>query len=187
MLKRRSKPMEKKEFDKLTNGEYEGRLTYVADLGLQTREYKGDIKEPCQQISLGLEILGNPVTIDGQEVPRILWTNPFNIFFNLSALGNEFKYYRVFDSSAQEGDIADWDSVLGTPCTVVVDKTISGDNQYDHIAALTPIPSKYRSDVAEGQLSPSVGDADESTNPAQQAMFGLTKYVFDKRIVDVPF
>ena len=188
-LKRRGTPQgDKKEYENLANGEYEGRLTYVADLGMQAREYKGEVKSPCQQLSLGIEILGEHVKIGEEEVPRVLWTKPFNIYFVMNEKGNEFKLYRVFDSTAQEGEEADWDSVLGTPCSVVVGKDAK-TNTYDEIVTLNPIPAKYRKDVAAGELDPAIGDADDMDNPANKAMFGLVKYVYDKRIldVDIPF
>ncbi len=42
----------------LEAGEHEGRLVYVADLGLQHMVYKGEDKGNIQQIALGFEILG---------------------------------------------------------------------------------------------------------------------------------
>jgi len=188
-LRRRSAPRPEGavEYEKLENGEYEGRLVYVADLGLQKREYKGDVKSPAQQLALGVEILGHPVTIDGAEQPRILWTQPFNVFHELNALGKEMQYYTVFESTAQEGEVADWDSVLGLPCNVVVGKRSSkdGDKEYDHINALTSIPTKYRKDVVQCETEPCIGDADDPSNPCTLALFGLAKYVHEKRIEEV--
>ena len=172
------------DYEKLENGEHEGRLIYVGDLGLQERNYKGDEKPPCQQLSLGIEILGKHVTIDGEEKPRVLWTQCFNVFHEMDDRGNEFKFYRVFDTSAQAGDVADWDSVLGVPCNVVVGKRQSkdGTKEYDNIDGLTPIPAKYASNVDEAELTPCIGDADDPSNPCTMALFGLAKYVFDKRL-----
>jgi hypothetical protein len=190
-LKRRSEHREDTgDYEKLANGEYEGRLVYVADLGLQKREYKGEVKSPAQQISLGIEILGQPVQIDGEDKPRVLWVNPFNVFHELNAKGKEMMVYKIFDAKCQEGQVADWDSVLGMPCNVAVGKRTSkdGKNEYDNIDALTPIPKKYQGNVAQSEIEPCIGDADDDTNPCTMALFGLAKFVFEKRIEeDAPY
>jgi len=185
-LKRRT-PIggDKPDYDKLEDGEYEGRLIFVADLGLQEREYMGETKPPAQQISLGIEILGEPVTIDGQEVPRLMWTKAFNIFDTMNEKGNEFKFFRVFAPSAREGQVADWEAVLGEPCNVVVGTRKSKDREFDNIDDLTPIPAKYRDAVPPAELSPAIGDADDESNPATQALYGLAKYIYDKRLSEV--
>ena len=175
------------EYSNLKPGEYEGRLVYVADLGLQERDYMGESKPPAQQISLGIEILGESVMVDGKEQPRLLWTKPFNIFFEMNEKGNEYKYYKVFEPSAKEGQVADWDSVLGRPCNVlVVNVAGKGENAnrtYDNIDSISPIPAKYQDAVAASTITDqAVGDADDENNPAQRAMFGLPRYIFDRRI-----
>jgi hypothetical protein len=192
-LKRRSTIPETKtnndnvEYTNLEAGEHEGRLVYVADLGLQEREYMGESKPPAQQLSLGIEIIGQTVSIDNKEVPRILWVKPFNVFYTLTEKGNEMKYFSVFEPTAQEGSVADWDAVLGLPCNVVVKhKKGKGENSnrvYDEISNLTPIPAKYQEGVGAALTTDmAVGDADDENNAATKALFGLAKFVFDKRI-----
>lgn len=172
------------EYSNLAEGEHEGRLVYVADLGLQERSYMGDEKPPAQQVSLGIEIIGETVTIDGKEQPRLMWTKPFNIFYQMNELGNEYKYYKVFDQSAQEGQVADWDSALGKPCNVIVKHQVAKDGKvYDNIDSITPIPSKYQDAVGAATITDqAVGDAEDENNPATKALFGLAKFVYDKRI-----
>jgi len=175
------------EYSNLKPGEYEGRLVYVADLGLQERDYMGESKPPAQQISLGIEILGESVMVDGKEQPRLLWTKPFNIFYEMNEKGNEYKYYKVFEPTAKEGQVADWDSVLGRPCNVlVVNVAGKGENAsrlYDNIDSISSIPAKYQADVLPSTITDqAVGDADDENNPAQRAMFGLPRYIFDRRI-----
>mgnify|MGYP003645232480 FL=1 len=174
------------EYENLAVGEHEARLVYVADLGLQSREYKGEVKPPAQQISLGLEIIGQSVTIEDKEHPRLLFTSPFNIFQSLTEKGKELEFYRVFSPSAVENTDADWESALGMPCNVIIKHTQGkGDNsgrKFDNISHLAPIPQKYQSGVAEGKLETAIGDADDPENTATKALFGLAKYVFDRRI-----
>ena len=69
------------EYTNVPAGEHEGRLVYVADLGLQERNFAGEEKPPAQQLALGIELVGQVQTMsDGGTVPRILWSKPFNIF-----------------------------------------------------------------------------------------------------------
>lgn len=176
------------EYTNLEAGEHEGRLVYVADLGLQKRDdYMGESRSNAQQLSLGIEIIGQTVSIDNKDVPRILWTKPFNVFYTLTEKGNEMKYFSVFDASAQVGSVADWDAVLGKPCNVVVThrkgKGEKSNRVYDEISNLIPIPAKYQEGVGAALTTDmAVGDADDENNAATKAMFGLAKFVFDKRI-----
>ena len=86
-----------------------------------------------------------------------------------------------------EGQVADWDSALGKPCNVLV-KNVAGKGEnasrlYDNIDSISSIPTKYQSDVAASVVTDmAVGDADDDNNPAQRAMFGLPRYIFDRRI-----
>ena len=102
------------EYTNVPEGEHEGRLVYVADLGLQERNFAGEEKPPAQQLSLGIELVGQEQTLsDGGTLPRILWSKPFNIFQTMNERGNEYKYYKMFVPTARDGEVADWDKVLG--------------------------------------------------------------------------
>lgn len=173
------------EYENLAAGEHEGRLVYVADLGLQARNYKGEEKPPAQQISLGIEIVGNSVMVDGVERPRFMWTKPFNIYYQMDERGTEYKMYKIFNAGAMEGEVADWDSVLGEPCNVIVEQQQAkdGSRTYDNIKELTSIPAKYRDGVAEARITDmAVGDSEDDNNPAQRSMFGIAKYVHGRRL-----
>lgn len=175
----------KTEYSNLIPGEYEGRLVYVADLGMQERNYAGEEKPPCQQISLCVEVLDNTVTIDGKEAPRILWTKPFNIFRTMSGLGKELEYYKAFKPSAEEGQVADWESALGMPCTVVIKNKQVQDKVYDEVAGLAPIPAKYRDSVSKSSFTDQcLAGAEDSDSPAIKSLFGLAKYIHEKRITE---
>jgi len=166
----------------LDAGEHEGRLVYVADLGLQKQEYKGEVKPDAQQIALGIEIVGQTVEIDDKEVPRLLWTKPFNIFATLTPKGNELKMFSVFDPSANEGELPDWDEQLGKPCSIVVEHVHKDDKVYDNIKSVLAIPAKYQDGVEAASITPAIGDSDEADNVVNKALFGLSKYVFDGRV-----
>ena len=95
--------------------------------------------------------------------------------------------YKVFNSSAQPDTVADWDAVLGEPVTVrvIVTKSKDGSAESDNIDKLIPIPAKYRKDVGEARITPAVGDCDDESNPVTQALYGLAKFIWEKRI-DMP-
>ena len=170
--------------DNLKNGEeYEARLVYVADLGLQERNFKGEEKPPAQQLALGLEILGEVVEWDdGTIKPKLLWTNPFYVYHEMSDKGKEYMYYKIFSPSAEPETVADWESVLGESCNVVIKHGESKGNIYDNIAGIMSISKKYKSGVAEATIEPCLGDADDESNPATKSLYGLTKWVLDKRL-----
>tara|TARA_B110000971_G_C19923608_1_gene460434 strand:+ start:60 stop:701 length:642 start_codon:yes stop_codon:yes gene_type:complete len=186
-LKRKSPQQENTnsnvEYTNLEAGEHEGRLVYIADLGLQKNSYKGEEKPDAQQIALGIEILGSSVTIDGVEKPRFLWTRPFYIYQSMSERGIELQMYKAFNTTAMEGEIADWDTVMGMPCNVIVKHQVSGDRTYDNIDTITSIPAKYHDTIADARIKDmSIGDSDDENNPAQKAMFGLTRWRFEQRL-----
>jgi hypothetical protein len=169
----------------LEAGEHEGRLVYVADLGLQRKEYKGQFQGDIQQIALGIEIVGQTVEIDGEERPRYMWTKPFYIYQTLTEKGTELKMYNVFDPSASDGEIPDWEAQLGKACNVIVEHVEKDNKTYDNIKAITPIPAKYQDSVDALTMTPAIGDSEDKDNVVNAALFGLAKFVFDKKL-DVP-
>jgi len=69
------------------------------------------------------------------------------------------------------------------PINVVVSHSKSGDRTYDNISSMSSIPSKYQEQVAKAETTQmSVGDAEDENNVATKAMFGLVKYLHDKRV-----
>ena len=173
------------DYENLEQGEYEARLVYVGDLGLQERNFQGEEKPPAQQLSLGLELVDSTVMIDGIEQPRLMWSKPFNIFSTLNEKGRELEMYRVFASGAKEGEVADWDSVLGQPCnvTVVHSKPTAEGVKYDNVQSISPIPAKYKGGVSPARTTDvCIGDSSDLNNAATKALFGLAAYVFGKRL-----
>ena len=171
-------------------GEHEGRLRYVADLGMQERTpfQKGDPERaPCQQLSLGIEIVGETIEVDGKTLPRLLWSPPFNVFNTMSGLGKELKFFKAFDSSAKEDTVADWDSVLNEPCNVTTvlneGKGASAGRTFDNIVGIAAIPAKYKAGVEKGIVTDGcTGDCEDDDNPAQSNMYGLPDVLHSRRI-----
>jgi len=183
------------EVELLDQGEHEGRLVYVADLGLHRKEYAGEYKGDFAMVSLGVEVIGKKVAFvddDGErtEFPQILWTKPMYVYHNMSDKGAELKYYKVFDPSVKVDSVPDWEAQLGKPCNInVVHVEGKGANigtTFANIDSLTPIPKKYQDDVAEAETEMGIGDADDPNNQVNQHLFGLAKWMFDRRIQDEP-
>jgi hypothetical protein len=171
------------EYENLAEGEHEGRLVYVADLGMQKPVYKGEEQDERQQIALGIELVNSSVTIDGEEKPRLLWTTPINIYYSMTERGIETKMYQVFDPTAMVGEVADWDSVLGKPCNVITYHNTKDGRTYDNIKTILPIPAKYQDTVAPNRiLDLSIGDSDDENNPAQKALFGIPRNAYTRRL-----
>jgi hypothetical protein len=176
----------------LSEGEHEGRLVYVADLGLQQKSYKGEDLGQFYQAALGIEIIGEVVTIEDEdgneeEKPLVLWDRPFYAYDTMTEKGVELKRYQVFEPSASEGQVPDWEAQLGKPVNVnVIHNEGKGDNagkMYPNIKSLTPIPAKYQDGVGEANLTAGMGDSDDEDNPINKVLFGLVKYIYDKRII----
>lgn len=175
------------EYENIEAGEHDARLVYVADLGTHHNEYKGEVKPPVQKLALGLEIVDSSVTIDGEEQPRLLWANPFNVYFSLTEKGKELQMYKIFNPKADAGEEADWDSVLGEPCSVTIanvkGKGANSDKVFDNITDIVAIPKKYQKDVSPARTKDMATSGDEDMNsPAIRSLFGLAKWQFDQRL-----
>ena len=95
---------------------------------------------------------------------------------------NKLSYYSVFDSRAEDGQVPGWEAQVGKPCSVRVVHVTSGENTYDNIGALLPIPEKYQEGVPPATIEPAIGDADDPNNVVTKGLWGLPKFVYDKRI-----
>ena len=178
-----SKTTSNMEYENLTEGEHEARLIYVADCGMQLREYKGEVKSPAQQIALCFEVLSSTVKIDDVEQPRIIWSKPFNIFGTMSGLSTEYEMFKAFVPTAKEDTVADWESVLGEPVNIIIKHTHKDGAVYDNVSGITAIPSKYRSKVDKAITTEfAIAGSEDVDSPAIKSLFGLAKFVHDKRI-----
>ena len=173
----------------LEEEDYPCRLAYIADLGLQVNEYKGEFKGNFQQISLGVEVIGEGAEDeDGVLQPRILWTKPFYIYDSLTEKGTELKYYKIFVPKAEDGDIPDWEAQLGKPVSAtVINVQGNGENKdkkYDNIESLSKIPKQYQDDVGVAIAETGIGDSDDPDNFVTKGLFGLPKFVWGKRVTE---
>ena len=180
-----------KEFDtiewgNLEAGDHEGRLVMVADLGLQDKTYKGEFLGNFQQISLCIEAVGQGVQGEESTIPRILWMKPMYIYEEMNEKSNEFKYYSMFNPDVKDGDVPDWEALLGKPISFTVahvkGKGDKASQTYDNITDIAKIPAKYQDDVEVALHDVGIGDSDDPENMVTKSLFGLTKWVYDRRI-----
>ena len=176
-----------KDYDNIEAGEHDARLVYVANLGMHPNEYRGEKKADVQKLALGVEIVDSSVTIEGKEEPRLLWVNPINVYYSLTEKGKELLMYKIFNPSAKEGEEADWDSVLGSPCAVTIanikGKGENSDKVYDNITNVVAIPKKYQKDVSPARITDMSTAGEENMEAgAMKALFGLAKWQFDQRL-----
>ena len=175
-------------WDNLKKGGHEGRLVYVADLGLQEKSYAGEFQGNFQQLSLGIEVVGQgKEDKDGVLQPRILWTKPFTVYdHGFTEKGTELEYYSVFDESANVDTDPDWESLLDKVCSVnVINVDGTGKNKdkiYDNIKSLDKVPEKYQGNVEASTVKCGVGDSDDKNDMVTSSLFGLPKFVWEKRI-----
>jgi len=164
----------------LPAGEYDGKLVYVADLGLIRDEYKGEVTER-QKIVLGIEILGKEVEldVDGEKVtkPLVLWSKAFNIYAKTSSKSIEFKFATVFDPSFKGGVAFDWEEVLGSPVSVAL--TVTDDGKFNNVASLMPIPARFAASLDEAVSDPYAGRYDEE--PIKSNIYGLPLWLVKNR------
>ena len=166
--------------------EYEARLVYIADLGLQRKEFKGEFKGNFQQLALGFEILGEGTNDeDGNYVPRILWDRPFYTFDKMPKNSYELEIYSAFDTSAEENSFPAWENQLGKPVSIKVKNVKDKSDSsivYDNIASISNIPTKFQEGIAAAITTPAVGDSNDLNNSVNSKMYGLAKWVFNKRL-----
>jgi len=177
-------------WDNLKSGGHEGRLVYVADLGLQEKSYAGEFQGNFQQLSLGIEIIGaGKEDKEGVLQPRILWTRPFWAYENgFTEKGTELELYSIFDESAGVESDADWEAQLDKVCSVNVENVNgTGENKskvYDNIKSLDKIPEKYQEGVGASTVQCGIGDSEDKSNLVTSSLFGLPKFVHAKRIIE---
>ena len=171
----------------LPAGDYDGRLVYVADLGIIRDEYKGEVNER-QKLVLGIEILGKEVEVevDGEKVtkPLILWSKAFNIYARTSDKSVEFKFATVFEPAFKGGIAFEWEDVLGAPVSVVL--SVTDDGKYNNIERLQAVPSRFASAFPANVTEPATGRYDDEAIKGD--LYGLPLWLVKNRgeLADAP-
>lgn len=134
-------------FEPLEAGTYPARLVMVVDLGLQTRSYQGEEKDPHPHIALTYEFLDEFLKDeDGNEMEdKPLWRTEMMPIYNLdSEKAKSTSRYFTFDPNVK--DDGDWTAQLGKPCLItIIQNPGKGKHQgkvFDKITAVSAMRDK---------------------------------------------
>ena len=147
----------------LDAGTYPARLVQVVDMGLQPRSYKGEDKEPAQEIILSYEFSDEfMLDEDGEEqVDKPRWLSETFSLFNLeSEKAKSTSRYKSLDpKGVHKGDFV---ALLGTPILVkVIQNPKPNGRVYSNVAGISPIREKDVNKLPALVNSPRVFDLSE--------------------------
>ena len=147
----------------LEAGSYPARLIQVVDMGLQPRSYKGEDKDPAQEVSLSYELTDEfLLDEDGDEQsdkPR--WVSEtFPLFHLDSEKAKSTARYKVLDPKLAHG--GDFAALVGTPVMVTVIQNPKADGKiYVNVAGISPMREKDAVKLPEQVNAPRIFDLDE--------------------------
>jgi hypothetical protein len=76
--------------------------------------------------------------------------------------------------------------VLGKPVNIIIKHFKKDANTYDNVDSLVAIPQKYQANVPEAITTDfSIAGCEDANSPAIKNLFGLAKFVHEKRITDL--
>ena len=108
----------------------------VIDLGMQTVQWQGTIKEQ-HKVMLTWEIPDETILVDGEERPRVI-SKEYTLSLNEKAkLREHLEAWRGKKFSDDELDGFDLQNVLGKPCLLQV---LHNDRGYANISAVMSVP-----------------------------------------------
>lgn len=135
----------------------------LIDLGEQ---YSAQFEKYSDQIAIGWEIIGETITVDGEEIPRSFF-NTYNKSLNQKAkLRKDLVSWRGKEFSADELKEFNLRNIVGIPCMIQIihKKSADGTRTYANLGSVTKIPKGFP--VPKGQLKPVIYDI-ESDDPAK--------------------
>ena len=141
-------------YEPMEPGTYPARLVGVANVGRHAATYKGEAKEPKDNLALTYEFLDEFLKDeDGNELkdkPR--WLTEYFPFYNLKAdKAKSTERYLSIDPSNDHG--GDWDALLGVPIMVQVTNSVGkGANMgkvFDNVGGVTPMRPKEAAKAPE--------------------------------------
>lgn len=129
----------------LDPGAYPAKVVGIVDLGMHVQEYKGEKKDPRNEVALTYEFLDEFMKdADGQELedkPR--WLTEQMSMFGLEAdKAKSTKRYQALDPSGQHG--GDLVKCLGAACmvTIIHNPKKDGNGVWENISGISPMRSK---------------------------------------------
>lgn len=136
------------DFQKAPEGTHVGVCTLVADVGLQPGS--GQYPDPKVKIYLRFELPGERVSIDGKDLPQIIYSNYTASMSSKANLRKIVESWRGKAMTDQEAELFDVRNLLGHACLVQV--VHSADGQYANVKNVMALPRGTAKPKAEGKL-----------------------------------
>jgi len=143
----------------LDAGAYPARLLSLATLGLQEqRPYKGEQKDPAVEVMFTFEILGQTITINDEEQPRIISRRAKFVGGDRS---NFTKWVKALDPDGSKSNgYKELSGLLGLPCQVEVQVYQDKDNNdRNGMGNLTQLMAGF--EAPEMQMQPFIFNFDQ--------------------------
>jgi hypothetical protein len=100
-----SAPATRKEYPVAKAGNQPARVIHVVDLGVQKREWNGEVKEPARQLFLNFELVNDEFEMDGEKMRHRISPRPYNVFNDQKAALT--KLLKVIDPQGElQGDLS---------------------------------------------------------------------------------
>lgn len=149
--------------DVLEAGSYPGWVIQVVDLGIQEQQpYKGQEKEPCQEILLTYEFadefLKDEEGNDIDSKPRYL-SETFRVYSLDADKAKSTQRYLALDPNREFG--GDFAALAGVPCNITVLVNEKGDKLYNNVGLISTMREKDKRKVGLPFNKPVVFDLDE--------------------------
>lgn len=157
----------------LEPGTYPAVCCMLIDLGMQ---YSESFKTSARKVLIGWEIVGETVSIGGEEQARTfskIYTASLN---EKATLRKDLNAWRGRPFTDQELEAFDMRKIVGTPCLLtIIHNTATNGNVYANLAGVASLPKGYPKPALT--VSPTIYDIDES-DPA--VVDTLPKWIGDK-------
>lgn len=158
----------------LAEGSYTAVCVELVDLGMQFSEKYDKVQ---RRISLGWEVVGETVEINGEAVPRVIRKEYTTSLHEKSSLRKDLQAWRGRAFTAEELGGFDLKNILGAPCMIQIIHVTSADGSktYDNIAAIMALPKGTK---AESTLPSLYFDLEEPETMGLYEM--LPKYLRER-------
>lgn len=131
----------------------------LVDLGEQ---YSATFDKYSRKVCIGWEIIGETITIDGEEVPRTFFNTYTASLSQKAQLRKDLTSWRGKEFTPEELEGFNLRNIVGVPCMVQIvhRKSADGSRTYANLASVTKIPRGYK--VPHGELEPMIFDIEEN-------------------------
>jgi hypothetical protein len=147
------------------------RLVKVIDLGIHKREFKGEPKQPCQQIVLEFDLVSDLHTFNEELGPQPIRVNtgyffPLNVVFGPDGVPHEKSKLREYIRALDPTNECDYDlsKMLLRPCILNIELNAKEGKTYANIESAGPIPEIDGFTVADTNSVPYIFDLDNFTD-----------------------